>query len=82
VKKGLLEVADGGTLFFDEIGDMDPSMQGKLLRLIEQKAFRRMGGIKDIQVDVRIVAATNKDLTKLKEEGKFREDLFYRIKSF
>ena len=79
VKKGLLEVADGGTLFLDEIGDMDQSMQGKLLRLIEQKTFRRMGGIKDIQVDVRIVAATNKDLTKLKEEGKFREDLFYRI---
>lgn len=79
LKKGLLEMADGGTLFLDEIGDMNPSMQGKLLRLVEQKTFRRIGGLKDIQVDVRIITATNKDLVKLKEEGKFREDLFYRI---
>jgi len=79
VKKGLLELAEGGTLFLDEIGDMDLSLQSKLLRLVEQKTFRRMGGVKDIQVDVRIVTATNKDLLKLKEEGKFREDLFYRI---
>jgi len=79
VKKGLLEVADGGTLFLDEIGDMGLSLQGKILRLVEQKSFRRIGGLKDIQVDVRIVTATNKDLLKLKEEGKFREDLFYRI---
>jgi two-component system response regulator AtoC len=79
VKKGLLEVADGGTLFLDEIGDMNQAMQAKLLRLIEQKTFRRVGGVKDIQVDVRIVTATNKDLAKLKDEGKFREDLFYRI---
>jgi DNA-binding NtrC family response regulator len=79
VKKGLLEVADGGTLFLDEIGDMDLNLQGKILRLVEQRAFRRIGGIKDIRVDVRIVTATNKDLLKLKEEGKFREDLFYRI---
>ena len=79
VKKGLLEMAEGGTLFLDEIGDMDLSLQSKLLRLVEQKTFRRMGGVKDIQVDVRIVTATNKDLLKLKEEGKFREDLFYRI---
>ena len=79
VKKGLLEVADGGTLFLDEIGDMNHSMQSKLLRLVEQKSFRRIGGIKDIQVDVRIVTATNKDLVKLKDEGKFRGDLFYRI---
>ncbi len=79
MKKGLLEVADGGTLFLDEIGDMNPSLQGKLLRLVEQKNFRRIGGLKDIQVDVRIVTATNKDLVKLKDEGKFREDLFYRI---
>jgi two-component system, NtrC family, response regulator AtoC len=79
LKKGLLEVADGGSLFLDEIGDMNPGMQAKLLRLIEQKTFRRMGGIKDISVDVRIITATNKDLRKLIEEGKFREDLFYRI---
>jgi len=79
VKKGLFEVAEGGTLFLDEIGDMNQAMQAKLLRLIEQKTFRRMGGVKDIQVDVRIITATNKDLTKLKDEGKFREDLFYRI---
>ena len=79
VKKGLLEVADKGTLFLDEIGDMNLNLQGKILRLVEQKTFRRIGGIKDIQVDVRTVTATNKDLLKLKEEGKFREDLFYRI---
>jgi two-component system, NtrC family, response regulator AtoC len=79
LKKGLLEVADGGTLFLDEIGDMNLNLQAKLLRLVEQKNFRRVGGLKDIQVDVRIVTATNKDLLKLKEEGKFREDLFYRI---
>lgn len=79
VKKGLLEVADGGTLFLDEIGDMNQNLQGKVLRLVEQKTFRRIGGLKDIQVDVRIITATNKDLLRLKEEGKFREDLFYRI---
>jgi DNA-binding NtrC family response regulator len=79
VKKGLLEVADGGTLFLDEIGDMHLSLQGKILRLVEQRTFRRIGGIKNIHVDVRIITATNKDLLKLKEEGKFREDLFYRI---
>jgi len=79
VKKGLLEVADKGTLFLDEIGDMNLNLQGKILRLVEQKTFRRIGGLKDIHVDVRIITATNKDLLKLKEEGKFREDLFYRI---
>ena len=79
VKKGLLEVADGGTLFLDEIGDMHLNLQGKILRLVEQRTFRRIGGIKDIHVDVRIITATNKDLLKLKEEAKFREDLFYRV---
>jgi transcriptional regulator with PAS, ATPase and Fis domain len=79
VKKGLLEVADGGTLFLDEIGDMHLNLQGKILRLVEQRTFRRIGGLKDIHVDVRIITATNKDLVKLKEEGKFREDLFYRV---
>ena len=79
LKKGLLEVADGGALFLDEIGDMGQGMQAKVLRLIEQKTFRRMGGVKDIHVDVRIITATNKDLRKLIAEGRFREDLFYRI---
>ncbi len=79
LKKGLLEIADGGALFLDEIGDMSQGMQAKILRLIEQKTFRRVGGVKDIHVDVRIIAATNKDLRKLMAEGKFREDLFYRI---
>ena len=79
LKKGLLEVADGGALFLDEIGDMGQGMQAKVLRLIEQKTFRRMGGVKDIHVDIRIITATNKDLRKLMAEGKFREDLFYRI---
>jgi len=79
VKKGLLEMAEGGTLFLDEIGDTNQNLQSKLLRLVEQKNFRRIGGLKDIQVDVRIITATNKDLVKLKDEGKFREDLFYRI---
>lgn len=79
LKKGLLEVADGGALFLDEIGDMSQGMQAKILRLIEQKTFRRMGGVKDVHVDVRIIAATNQDLRKLMAEGRFREDLFYRI---
>ena len=79
LKKGLLEMADGGALFLDEIGDMGQGMQAKILRLIEQKTFRRMGGVKDIHVDIRIITATNKDLRKLMAEGKFREDLFYRI---
>lgn len=79
LKKGLFEVADGGTLFLDEIGDMNQAMQSKLLRLVEQKTFRRIGGIKDIRVNVRIISATNKDLKKLMKEGRFREDLFYRI---
>jgi len=79
LKKGLLEMADGGALFLDEIGDMSLGMQAKILRLIEQKTFRRVGGVKDIHVDVRIIAATNRDLRKLMAEGRFREDLFYRI---
>jgi two-component system, NtrC family, response regulator AtoC len=78
-KKGLFELADGGTLFLDEIGDMEPGMQAKLLRVLEERAFRRVGGTKDIQVDVRIVSATNKDLLKAMEERTFRNDLYYRI---
>jgi len=78
-KKGLFEIADGGTVFLDEIGDMKPGLQAKLLRFIETKTFRRVGGHRDIQVDVRIVAATNRDLDRLVREGRFREDLFFRL---
>ena len=76
---GKFEIADRGTLFLDEIGDMSPDIQAKLLRVIEESSFERVGGTKRIYVDVRIIAATNKDLTKLMENKKFREDLFYRI---
>jgi two-component system, NtrC family, response regulator AtoC len=79
LKKGLFEVANGGTVFLDEIGDMEPGMQAKLLRVLEERTFRRVGGTKDIQVDVRIVSATNKDLLKGIEERTFRNDLYYRI---
>jgi len=78
-KPGLVEVANKGTLFLDEIGDMPLSAQSKLLRFVETKKFRRVGGIKDYRVDVRIVCATNKDLRELIAKGKFREDLYYRI---
>ncbi len=79
-KRGLFEEADGGTIFLDEIGDMDMVLQAKLLRAIEEKSFRRVGGVKSIPFDVRIIAATNKDLEKLIKEGLFREDLYYRLK--
>ena len=79
-KKGLLEVADGGTAFLDEIGEMGLSMQSKLLRFLEDKAFKRVGGTRDIEVDVRIIAATNRDLQECVRDGRFREDLFYRLK--
>ncbi|RJP25243.1 MAG: sigma-54-dependent Fis family transcriptional regulator [Deltaproteobacteria bacterium] len=78
-KKGLFEVADGGTIFLDEIGDMKHGLQAKLLRFIENKAFRRVGGHRDIEVDVRIIAATNRDLAALVRTGEFREDLFFRL---
>jgi DNA-binding NtrC family response regulator len=78
-KKGLFELAHGGTVFLDEIGDMSPTLQAKLLRVLEEKAFRRIGGTVDIKVDVRVIAATNKQLEKAIEEKKFREDLYYRL---
>ena len=78
-KKGLFEIADGGTLFLDEIGDMDVGMQAKLLRVLEERTFRRIGGTKEIPVDVRIVSATNQELLKKIEEKSFRNDLYYRL---
>jgi PAS domain S-box-containing protein len=79
-KKGLLELADKGTLFLDEIGDLPPDMQAKLLHVLDSYAFRRLGGIKNITVDVRILAATNKTLEHLVEAGEFRADLYYRLR--
>ncbi len=78
-KHGLLEKANGGTLFLDEIGEMSMPLQAKLLRLIENKKFRRLGSTEDIHVDIRIIAATNKDLKKAIEENQFRKDLYYRL---
>ncbi len=82
LKKGLFEQAGGGTVYLDEIGDMKLDLQAKLLRLIEEKTFRRVGGVRDMQVDARIIAATNRDLTKALEAGEFRKDLYYRLKVF
>jgi DNA-binding NtrC family response regulator len=78
-KKGLFEVADGGTLFLDEIGTMQMEMQAKILRVLQDKRFMHVGGTQEIQVDVRIVAATNVNLEQAVKEGRFREDLFYRL---
>jgi two-component system response regulator AtoC len=79
MKKGLFEVADGGTLFLDEIGELSPLLQAKLLRVLEDQVIRRVGGIRDIQVDVRVIAASNRDLEREVREGRFRQDLFYRL---
>jgi len=81
-KKGLIEGARQGTLFLDEIGEISPSIQAKLLRVLETGIFRRVGGTKDLRADVRILAATNRNLAKMSEEKKFRADLFYRLSAF
>lgn len=80
LKRGLFELADGGTVYLDEIGDTRPSTQVKLLRVIENKTFKRIGGTKDIRIDVRVVAATNRNLEEAVKNGSFREDLYYRLK--
>ena len=79
MKKGLFEAADGGTLFLDEIGELTPLLQAKLLRVLEDQVVRRVGGIRDMQVDVRVIAASNRDLEKAVREGQFRPDLYYRL---
>jgi DNA-binding NtrC family response regulator len=79
-KMGLFEAAEGGTLFLDEMGDLDQSLQGKILKAIEEKVIRRVGGLRDRHIDVRIIAATNKNLETALKEGTFRRDLYYRLK--
>jgi two-component system response regulator PilR (NtrC family) len=78
-KKGLIEVADKGTIFLDEIGEMSPMVQVKLLRFLQDRKFRRLGGTDEVDADIRVIAATNRDLVKMVADGTFREDLFYRI---
>ena len=78
-KKGLFEIADKGTIFLDEIGEMSLSMQVKILRVLQERKFRRVGGTDEVSVDVRVIAATNKELLKLVSENRFREDLYYRV---
>ncbi len=79
MKKGLFEMADGGTLFLDEIGELSPLLQAKLLRVLEDQMIRRVGGVRDMQVDVRVIAASNRDLEKAVRDGQFRQDLYYRL---
>jgi DNA-binding NtrC family response regulator len=81
-KPGLLEVADGGTVFLDEIGEIPLAVQPKLLRVLETQTFKRLGGTRDIRVNVRVIAATNRDLSRAVSAGRFREDLYYRLKVF
>ena len=81
-KPGLFEEAHGGTLFLDEIGEMEPAMQAKLLRVLQEKRIRRVGGVREVAIDVRVLAATNRDLTRKIASGSFREDLYYRLNVF
>jgi Nif-specific regulatory protein len=81
-KKGRFELADGGTLFLDEVGELSPSTQVKLLRALQEKEFERLGGVQPISVDVRLIAATNRDLENAMRQGAFREDLYYRLNVF
>src|SRR5438876_3736657 len=78
-RRGRFELADHGTIFLDEVGDIPPSMQAKLLRVLQERRFERVGGTETIEVDVRVIAATNRSLMRLVKEGKFREDLYYRL---
>ena len=78
-KKGLIEVAEKGSIFLDEIGEMSPLVQVKLLRVLQERRYRRLGGTEEVEADIRVIAATNRDLAKMVVEGAFREDLFYRI---
>src|SRR6516165_5534148 len=79
MKKGLFEMADGGTLFLDEIGELSPLLQAKLLRVLEDQVIRRVGGVRDMQVNVRVIAASNRDLERAVRENQFRQDLYYRL---
>jgi Nif-specific regulatory protein len=79
LKKGKLEVANSGTLFLDEVGELAPTLQSKLLRVLQEQEFERVGGTKPLRVDIRVIAATNRDLEKALRDGSFREDLYYRL---